>query len=98
MAQKQPKSPKAHASLCEAQKRGDWFKDLSDDARLRIWQVAKDRNHPDTTPLLNISKNTFLNGIKRGIYPPGEKLSIRCTAWKVGDLRAALASIEAGSV
>lgn len=35
-----------------------------------------------------VSKSTWWQGIRRGIYPAGVKLSERVTAWKVEDIRA----------
>jgi len=35
-----------------------------------------------------VSRSTWLAGVKSGHYPAGHKLSPRCTAWKVEDIRA----------
>jgi predicted DNA-binding transcriptional regulator AlpA len=38
--------------------------------------------------LIPISRTSFLNGVKSGIYPKPIKLGERTTAWKVEDIRA----------
>ena len=51
---------------------------------------------PSVIACLGISKNSFLAGVKRGIYPSGRLLTPRCRVWHVNDLRAFLASLENG--
>lgn len=38
-------------------------------------------------PLIPISKTTWWEGVKTGRYPAPVKLSERCTAWKVDEIR-----------
>ncbi len=37
--------------------------------------------------VIPVSKSTWWDGIKKGIYPKGRKLSARCTVWDVADIR-----------
>ena len=39
-------------------------------------------------PLIPVSKTTWWQGVKDGRYPAAVKLSERCTAWRVEDIRA----------
>jgi prophage regulatory protein len=39
-----------------------------------------------------VSKSTWWAGIKSGRYPAGLKLSEKCTAWRVEDIRKLIAS------
>lgn len=38
--------------------------------------------------IIPVSKSTWWAGVKAGLYPKPVKLSERCTAWKVEDIRA----------
>ncbi|MGZ7049248.1 MAG: helix-turn-helix transcriptional regulator [Methanobacterium sp.] len=53
---------------------------------LRLTQIIGNRktNIPAVIP---ISRTSFLNGVKSGIYPQPVKLGERTTAWKVQDIR-----------
>ena len=51
---------------------------------------------PSVLACLGISKNSFLAGVKNGIYPSGRLLTPRCRVWHVNDIRAFLASLENG--
>ncbi|MBV5327609.1 MAG: AlpA family phage regulatory protein [Chlorobium sp.] len=41
-----------------------------------------------------ISKSTWWQGVKSGRYPKPVKLSSRCTAWKVADIKLLLENLE----
>lgn len=43
---------------------------------------------PDVLYYFPVSKSTWWAGVKSGKYPAGRKLSDRCTAWRVEDIRA----------
>src|SRR5256885_475791 len=45
---------------------------------------------PQILAVYPISKSGWWAGVKTGIYPPGVKLSPRCTAWRVEDIRRLL--------
>ncbi len=38
-----------------------------------------------------VSKSAWYAGIRRGDYPPPEKLGPRCSGWRVEDIRALIA-------
>jgi prophage regulatory protein len=38
-----------------------------------------------------VSKSTWWAGVKSGRYPPGRKLSERCTAWRAEEIHALIA-------
>jgi prophage regulatory protein len=46
---------------------------------------------PSILAFLNISKTSFLNGVKEGRYPAGKLLSPRCRVWDVAPIRALVA-------
>ncbi len=60
-------------------------KELPDEGVIRLITVLA---------VLNISKTSFLDGIKSGKFPAGKLLTPRCRVWSVADIRALLASIE----
>ena len=43
---------------------------------------------PSVLSVLGISKTSFLNGVKTGIYPPGKLLTPRFRVWAVDEIRA----------
>jgi len=45
--------------------------------------------------ILPISKSNWWAGVKEGRYPRPVKLSIRCTAWRVEDIRALIERLAA---
>lgn len=47
---------------------------------------------PDVLKLIPVSRSHWLAGCASGIYPKPVKLSTRCVAWKVSDLRKLTAS------
>lgn len=46
---------------------------------------------PSILAFLNISKTSFLNGVKEGRFPAGKLLSLRCRVWDVASIRALVA-------
>ncbi|GEM_PF-502151 len=48
---------------------------------------------PSILAFLNISKTSFLNGVKEGRYPAGKLLSPRCRVWDVAEIRALVAQL-----
>lgn len=56
---------------------------------LRLPQIlGNPKAKPPVPAVIPVSKSTWWAGIKDGRYPPGVKISRRCTAWKVADIRA----------
>ncbi len=68
---------------------------------LRIWHIIGDPGDPDATPpqpatpaIFPVSKSGWWQGIRDGRYPAGVKISPRCTAWRVEDIRALVAGTK----
>ncbi|MFW5804358.1 MAG: helix-turn-helix transcriptional regulator [bacterium] len=38
-------------------------------------------------PKLPICRSTFLNGVKKGVYPAPVKIGERAVAWRLGDIK-----------
>ncbi|MBW6486030.1 MAG: AlpA family phage regulatory protein [Syntrophobacterales bacterium] len=45
------------------------------------------RNIPAIQPIIPISKTSFLNGVKAGIFPKPVRLGERTVAWRVSDIK-----------
>jgi predicted DNA-binding transcriptional regulator AlpA len=61
---------------------------------LRLSHIIGDPGNPDAKPpkpptpaLIPVGKSTWWAGVKSGRYPQPVKLSARCTAWRVEDIR-----------
>ena len=50
--------------------------------------IGNPKADPPTPAIIPVSKSTWWNGVRSGRYPKPVKLSIRCTAWRVSDIRA----------
>lgn len=56
---------------------------------LRLPQIIGDpKADPPISPIIPVSASTWWAGVKSGRYPAGVKLSERCTAWRVEDIRS----------
>ena len=56
---------------------------------LRLSQILGNlKATPPKNPIIPVSKSTWWAGVKSGRYPKPVKLSPRCTAWRVEDIRA----------
>jgi prophage regulatory protein len=71
---------------------------------LRLSQIIGDPGDPDANPpklpipaVIPVCKSTWWAGIKRGMYPRGIKISERCTAWRVEDIRALIEQAAGGA-
>jgi len=51
---------------------------------------------PDVLKLYPVSKSTWWQGVKDGIYPQPVKLSRRTTAWRAQDIYALIQNTEQG--
>lgn len=61
---------------------------------LRLKQIIGDpKAEPPIPPLIPVSKSTWWEGVKDKRYPSPVKLSPRCTAWKVEDIRALIEAV-----
>ncbi len=62
---------------------------------LRLASIIGD---PEATPpkpaLIPVSKSTWWAGVKTGRYPSPVKLSPRCTAWRVEDIRTLIRNMD----
>jgi len=61
---------------------------------LRLSQIIGDpkKNIP---PIIPVSKTSWYDGIKTGRYPAPIKLSARCSAWRVEDIRRLIDEVSA---
>lgn len=50
---------------------------------------------PFYNPLIPVSRSTWWAGVKNGRFPRPVKLSERCTAWRVEDIRALIERLAA---
>lgn len=62
---------------------------------LRLKQIVGS-NKEGIPAIIPISRSSWWAGVKSGRYPQSVKLSQRCTAWKVADIRALLDALEKG--
>lgn len=61
---------------------------------LRLPQIIGDKDsEPPIEPLIPVSKSTWWAGVKTGRYPKPVKLGIRCTAWRIEEIRAYIESV-----
>lgn len=60
---------------------------------LRIWQITGDPKR-GIEPLLPIGRSTFLERVRKGIYPKPVKIGGKTTAWKKSDIMKLLESFE----
>jgi len=62
---------------------------LPDTGYLRLPQIiGNPKADPPIPAIIPVSKSTWWAGVKNGRYPKAVKLSQRCTAWRVEDIRA----------
>lgn len=55
---------------------------------LRLSQiVGNPKANPPIPPIVPVSKSTWWQGVRKGIYPKPQKLSPRVTVWRVEDIR-----------
>ena len=68
------------------------FDTLPDGAFIRQSQLVQSPKRPEAQAPLPFSAPTLWRKVKAGTFPKPIKLSDRVTAWKVGDVRAWIAS------
>ena len=62
---------------------------LPETGYLRLSQIiGNPKSDPPTPAIIPVSKSTWWSGVKKGIFPQPVKLSPRCTAWRISDIRA----------
>ena len=63
---------------------------------LTIYQIIGNKKlNPPTPPIIPVSRTTFLDGVKSGIFPKPVKLGGRTNAWRVQDIRILIDSMGA---
>ena len=61
---------------------------LPETGYLRLSQIiGNSKATPLIPPLIPVGKSTWWQGVKQGRYPKPIKISKRCTAWRVEDIR-----------
>jgi len=69
--------------------------DLPETGYVRLPQIiGNPKSAPPTPAVIPVSKSTWWAGVKAGRYPKPIKLSTRCTAWKVADIRAMIEGMQ----
>lgn len=62
---------------------------------LRLPHIIGDANSKPPIPaLIPVSRSSWWAGVAAGRYPAPVKLGPRCTAWRVEDIRALIASVK----
>lgn len=68
---------------------------LPETGYVRLAQIlGNPKADPPTPAIIPVSKSTWWSGIRTGRYPQPVKLSTRCTAWRVSDIRALIEDIQ----
>jgi len=60
---------------------------------LRLEQIIGNRK-ANIVPIIPVGRTTWLNGVKKGIYPQPRRLSERTVAWRVEDILQLIADLE----
>jgi hypothetical protein len=61
---------------------------------LSLKQIIGDpKAKPPITPIIPVSRTTWLDGVKRGRFPKPVKLNVRVVVWKAKDIRDFIASL-----
>lgn len=69
------------------------MKQLPETGFLRLSQIiGNPKTKPPIPAIIPVSKSTWWAGVKSGRFPKAVKISSRCTAWKVEDIRALIAT------
>jgi prophage regulatory protein len=63
---------------------------------LRLPQILGDpKSDPPIQAIIPLSKSTWWKGVKDGRFPKPVKLSLRCSAWRISDIRDLIEGIQA---
>ena len=68
---------------------------LPETGYLRLAQIVGNKQ-AGLAAIFPVSKSTWWQGVKSGRYPQPVKLSERCTAWRVEDIRALIEHMAKG--
>lgn len=55
--------------------------------------IGNPKADPPKPAIIPVSKSNWWDGVRTGRYPKPVKISPRCTAWKVEDIRALLVEL-----
>ena len=69
------------------------YHSLPETGYLRLAQIVGDKK-AGTPAIIPVSKSNWWDGVKSGRYPQPVKLSERCTAWRVEDIRDLIQKIS----
>jgi len=62
---------------------------------LRLSQIiGNPKADPPIPAIIPVSKSTWWTGVRDGRYPQPVKLSTRCTAWRISDIRALIEGLQ----
>lgn len=68
---------------------------LPNDGFLRLTQIiGNPKSNPPIQAIIPLSKSTWWAGIRDGRFPKPVKLSTRCTAWRVSDIRTLVEGLQ----
>ena len=68
---------------------------LPETGYLRLQQIiGNKKSEPPIPAIIPLSKSTWWKGVKDGRFPKPVKLSMRCTAWRVSDIRKLAEGIQ----
>lgn len=72
------------------------FQAIPDTGYIRLTQIiGNPKSEPPTPAIIPVSATVWWEGVKSGRFPKGVKLSARCTAWRVEDIRALIDGMAA---
>lgn len=57
--------------------------------------IGSPKSNPPIPAVIPVSATVWWEGVKSGRFPKGIKLSARCTAWRVEDIRALINNMAA---
>ena len=61
---------------------------------LRLWQIiGNPKAEPPIPALIPISRSSWLNGVRSGIFPKSVKLGLRSVAWKTEDIQTLISQL-----
>lgn len=70
---------------------------LPESGFLRLLQIIGNLDaEPPMTPIIPVSRSTWLKGVRTGRFPQPVKLGPRTTAWRAEDIRALIAQLKGG--
>lgn len=71
------------------------MRELPETGFLRLQQIiGNPKARPPIPPIIPVSKSTWWAGVAAGKYPPGVKISARCTAWPISAIRELIDGVK----